>query len=165
MSLATIANGYVADGVKFTPRMRVVNDEQIKLLQAAVFELLERVGVQMSYQPGRDIMAGAGCRVDGNVVRIPAYVLEKAISTAPKRVVLSDRYGNRNVVLEPGRTYFGPSIDCIYYQDPVTNERTRYSSKHGEALTTLTEYLDSFTWIMTIGMADDFPPEAGDKII
>ena len=165
MSLATIANGYVADGVKFTPRMRVVNDEQITLLQAAVFELLEGVGVQMSYQPGRDIMAGAGCRVDGNVVRIPAYVLEKAISTAPKRVVLSDRYGNLNVVLEPGRTYFGPSIDCIYYQDPVTNERTRYSSKHGEALTTLTEYLDSFTWIMTIGMADDFPPEAGDKII
>jgi len=29
----------------------------------------------------------------------------------------------------------------------------------------LTERLDSFTWLMTIGMADDFGPEAADKVI
>ncbi|MGL4207926.1 MAG: trimethylamine methyltransferase family protein, partial [Candidatus Adiutrix sp.] len=100
-------NGLMVDGLKFTPKMQMVNNEQIQLLKGAVFELLERVGVQMTYAPGREIMAGAGCRVDGNTVRIPTYVLEKAISTAPKRLVLSDRFGNRSVVLEPGRTYYG----------------------------------------------------------
>lgn len=161
----SIRNGLMVDGIKFTPKMQMVNDEQLKLLQAAVFELLERVGVQMTYKPGLEIMASAGCRVDGNIVRIPTYVLEKAISTAPKRLVLSNRYGDRSVVLEPGRTYYGPSIDCIYYQDPATNERSMFTSKHGEAMASLTERLDSFTWLMTIGMADDFGAEAADKVI
>ncbi len=161
----SIRNGLMVDGIKFTPHMRMVNEDQLKLLKAATFELLERVGVQMTYKPGLEIMAGAGCRVDGNIVRIPTYVLEKAISTAPKRLVLSNRYGKRSVVLEPGRTWYGPSIDCIYYQDPVTLERPMYTSKHGEAMAALTERLDSFTWLMTIGMADDFGAEAADKVI
>ncbi|MDL2260543.1 trimethylamine methyltransferase family protein, partial [Deltaproteobacteria bacterium OttesenSCG-928-K17] len=161
----SIRNGLMVDGIKFTPKMQMVNDEQVRLLQAAVFELLERVGVQMTYKPGLEIMASAGCRVDGTTVRIPTYVLQKAISTAPKRFVLSNRYGKRSVVLEPGRTYYGPSIDCIYYQDPVTNERPMFTSKHGAAMASLAERLDSFTWLMTIGMADDFGQEAADKVI
>lgn len=161
----SIKNGLMVDGIKFTPKMQMVNEDQLKLLKAAVFELLERVGVRMTYKPGLEIMAGAGCRVDGSTVRIPTYVLEKAIASAPKRLVLSNRYGRRSVVLEPGRTWYGPSIDCIYYQDPVTNERSMFSSKHGEALAALTERLDSFTWLMTIGMADDFGAEAADKVI
>ncbi len=161
----SIANGLMVDGLKFTPKMQMVNDDQIKLLWAAVFELLETVGVRMTYKPGLEIMASAGCRVDGDVVRIPTYVLEKAISTAPKRLVLSDRYGNRKVVLEPGRTYYGPSIDCIYYQDPVTNERPMYNSTHGAAMAALADRLDSFSWLMTIGMADDYEAAAADKVI
>ncbi len=161
----SIRNGLMVDGIKFTPNMKMVNEDQLKLLKAAVFELLERVGVQMSYKPGLEIMASAGCRVDGNIVRIPTYVLEKAISTAPKRLVLSDRYGRRSVVLEPGRTYYGPSIDCIYYQEPKDNSRPMFTSKHGEAMAALTQRLDSFTWLMTIGMADDYTPEAADKVI
>ena len=165
MSKSTIANGYMADGIRFTPRMRVVSDEQIRLLQGAVFELLERIGVKMTYKPGREIMAGAGCRIDGDIVRIPAYVLEKAIASAPKRLVLADRFGNRKVVLEPGRSYFGPSLDCIYYQDPVTDKRTMFTSRNGQDLAALADNLDSFSWIMTIGMADDFGHEAADKVI
>ncbi|MDR1165059.1 MAG: trimethylamine methyltransferase family protein [Deltaproteobacteria bacterium] len=160
-----IKNGLMVDSLKFTPKMRMVDDAQIKVLKAAVFELLERVGVQMSYKPGLEVMAGAGCRIDGNTVRIPTYVLEKAISTAPKRLVLGDRFGKRSVVLEPGRTYYGPSIDCIFYQDPTTNERVMFESKHGAAHAALAERLDSFTWHMTIGMADDYGQEAADKVI
>ena len=155
-----INNGLMVDSLKFTPRMNMVSPEQVRLLKAAVFELLERVGVQMTYKPGLDIIAGAGCRIDGSTVRIPAYVLERAISTAPKRLVLGNRYGKRSVVLEPGRTWYGPSIDCIFYQDPATDQRVMFESKHGAAHAALADRLDSFTWLMTIGMADDFGQEA-----
>jgi trimethylamine--corrinoid protein Co-methyltransferase len=40
-----------------------------------------------------------------------------------------------------------------------------FESKHGAAHAALTERLDSFTWIMTIGMADDYTQEAADKVI
>ena len=160
-----ISNGLMSDKLTFTPRMKMISEEQIKILKAAVFEVLERIGVQMTYKPGRDIMAGAGCRIDGDRVRIPTYVLEKAIATAPKRLVLGNRYGKRAVVLEPGRTWYGPSIDCIFWQDPVTNERPMFNSQHGAAHAALTERLDSFTWLMTIGMADDYGQEAADKVI
>jgi trimethylamine--corrinoid protein Co-methyltransferase len=79
--------------------------------------------------------------------------------------VLANRYGKRSVVLEPGRTWYGPSIDCIFWQDPKDDQRVMFESQHGAAHAALAERLDSFTWLMTIGMADDYGQEAADKVI
>jgi trimethylamine---corrinoid protein Co-methyltransferase len=60
---------------------------------------------------------------EGNRVRIPTGLVEKALSTVPKRVTLYDRYGKRGLYLEDCRCYYGVGSDCLHIIDHRTGER------------------------------------------
>jgi trimethylamine--corrinoid protein Co-methyltransferase len=149
----------------FKPRLRVINEDQIKRIHTATLEVLERVGVKMTHPRGVELLEGAGAKVDGDRVRIPAWMVEDAIRKAPSRVVLGKRNGERSVFLEAGKTWFGPSLDCIDYLDPMTDERTRFTSEHCRISATIADALPNFDWSMIIGMADDQPPDIADRVI
>ncbi|TET88684.1 MAG: hypothetical protein E3J46_04565, partial [Desulfobacteraceae bacterium] len=108
---------------------------------------------------------GAGASVEGDRVRIPAWMVEDAIRKAPSRVVLGKRNGERSVFLEGDKSWFGPSLDCIDYLDPITDERTRFTSEHCRITATLADALPNFHWSMIIGMADNQPPDIADRVI
>jgi trimethylamine--corrinoid protein Co-methyltransferase len=145
--------------------MAVLGDEQIEQLRQATLELLERTGVQMTHPRGLEILSGAGARVNGGRVRIPAWLVEKALATAPSRIVLGSRDGERKVFLEGDKYWFGPSVDCIDYLDPATDQRRRFTSDDCRVTVTLADALPNFTWVMTIGLADDVPPDIADRVV
>ncbi|MBW2517182.1 MAG: trimethylamine methyltransferase family protein [Deltaproteobacteria bacterium] len=149
----------------FKPRLQVINDSQIKQIHLATLEVLERTGVKMTHPRGLEVLDGAGARVEGDRVRIPAWLVEDAIRKAPSRVVLGNRSGQRAVILEGDKSWFGPSLDCIDYLDPITNERMRFTSEHCRVTATLADGLPNFDWSMIIGMADDQPPDIADRVI
>ena len=86
-----------------------------------------------------------------------ALAPEDAIRKAPSRVVLANRDGERKVFLEGDKYWFGPSLDCIDYLDPLTDQRRRFTSDDCRVTATLADALPNYTWVMTIGMADDAP--------
>ncbi|MGD8794501.1 MAG: trimethylamine methyltransferase family protein, partial [Anaerolineae bacterium] len=96
---------------------------------------------------------------------IPAWLVEDAIRRAPARVVLGNRNGERAVFLEGSKSWFGPSLDCIDYLDPSTDERSRFTSDHCRITATVADALPNYTWVMTIGMADDVPADVADRVI
>jgi len=149
----------------FKPKLCVINDDQIKQIHLATLEVLERTGVKMTHPRGLALLDGAGARVDGDRVRIPAWLVEDAIRKAPSRVVLGDRNNRRSVILEGDTSWFGPSLDCIDYLDPITDERSRFTSEHCRITATLADALPNFNWSMIIGMADDQPPNIADRVI
>jgi len=149
----------------FKPKLRVINDDQIKQIHMATLEVLERTGVKITHPRGLALLDGAGARVDGDRVRIPAWLVEEAIRKAPSRFVLGNRNGRRSVILEGDTSWFGPSLDCIDYLDPITDERSRFTSKHCRITATLADALPNFHWSMIIGMADDQPPDIADRVI
>ncbi len=149
----------------FRPRAYVLGDDQIKQIHSATLEVLERTGVQITHSHALEILDGAGARVAGDRVRIPAWLVEDAIRQAPSRVVLGRRNGERSVVLEGDKVWFGPSVDCIDYLDPVTGERHRFTSDDCRVTATVADALPNFTWVMTIGMADDVPADVADRVI
>lgn len=151
--------------LNFKPKMTVLNPEQIKQIHGATLEVLERTGVKMTHPGGRELLDGVGAKVDGDRVRFPAWVVEDAIRKAPSRIVLGKRNGERSVILEGDNSWFGPSLDCIDYLDPLTDERMRFTSEHCRVTATLADYLPNFTWSMIIGMADDQPPDIADRVI
>jgi trimethylamine--corrinoid protein Co-methyltransferase len=69
------------------------------------------------------------------------------------------------VFLEGDKYWFGPSLDCIDYLDPLTDERRRFVSDDCRITSTVADALSNFTWVMTIGMADDVPPDVADRVI
>ena len=151
--------------LNFKPKLRVINDDQIAQIHMATLEVLERTGVKMTHPRGVELLEGAGARVEGNRVRIPSWMVENAIRQAPSRVVLGNRNGERSVFLEGDNSWFGPSLDCIDYLDPFTDERKRFTSEHCRITATLADALPNFHWSMIIGMADDQPPDIADRVI
>jgi trimethylamine--corrinoid protein Co-methyltransferase len=92
-------------------------------------------------------------------------MVENAIRTAPSRIVLGRRGGERSVFLEADKVWFGPSLDCIDYLDPLTGARSRFTSAHCRVTATVADALPNFSWVMTIGMADDAPADIADRVI
>jgi trimethylamine--corrinoid protein Co-methyltransferase len=149
----------------FKPKLQVINDDQIRQIHMATLEVLERTGVKITHPRGLELLDGAGARVEGDRVRIPAWMVEDAIRKAPSRVVLGNRNGERCVSLEEDKSWFGPSLDCIDYLDPITDERSRFTSEHCRITATMADALPNFHWSMIIGMADDQPPDIADRVI
>jgi trimethylamine--corrinoid protein Co-methyltransferase len=151
--------------LRFRPRMTVLHQEQLEEIHLATLEVLERTGVQITHPRALELLSGAGARVEGNRVRIPAWMTEDAIRKAPCRVVLGRRNGERSVFLEADKVWFGPSLDCIDYLDPATDQRSRFTSDHCRITATVADALPNYTWVMTIGMAGDVPADIADRVI
>jgi trimethylamine---corrinoid protein Co-methyltransferase len=145
--------------------MSVLSAEQMEQIHQATLELLERTGVQMTHPRGLEILSGSGAHVDGKRVRIPAWMVEDAIRKAPSRVALASRGGERQVFLEGDKYWFGPSLDCIDYLDPFNEQRRPFTSDDCRITAGLADALPNFSWVMTIGLASDVPPEIADRVI
>jgi trimethylamine--corrinoid protein Co-methyltransferase len=76
-------------------RFARLTPEQCEQLHAASLTILERTGVRMFEPEAVELIRKAGAPVsEGNRVRIPARLVEQALSTAPKSVTLHDRLGS-----------------------------------------------------------------------
>ncbi len=151
--------------LEFRPRLSIISDEQIQHIHQATLEVLERTGVEVAHPKAKELLHSAGARVQGDRVRIPAWMVEDAIRTAPSRVILGNRDGTRKVYLEGRKSWFGPSLDCVDYLDPQTNARRRFISDDCRITASLADTLENYTWVMTIGMADDVNPNIADRVI
>jgi trimethylamine---corrinoid protein Co-methyltransferase len=149
----------------FKPKLQVINDDQIHQIHQATLEVLEKTGVKISHPEALEYLSAGGCRVDGDIVRMPGWLVEDCIRKAPSRLVLGTHTGKRTVFLEKGKSWFGPSLDCIDYMDPATHKRTRFTSEHAAKTAALCNALPSFKWYMNIGMADDVPPDISDRVV
>lgn len=157
--------GMMTDELYFKPQLRVINDDQIAQLHMATLEVLENVGVKITFPPALEMLSGAGARVVGDRVYMPSWLVEDAIRKAPSRIVLGRRTGERTVHLERDKSYFGPSLDCIDYMDPETHVRSRFTSENVKVTAALCDALPNFEWCMSIGMADDVPADIADRVI
>ena len=108
-----------------SPQFRLLSDKQIEELHFATLQIMERTGVLFECQAALDILREAGADVsDPSRVKIPSYLVEQALRTAPKLVTFYTREGELAMVLN-GQTgcHWGTLTDCIYVLDLETNER------------------------------------------
>ena len=90
-----------------TAHFRRMSDDQCRRIHWASLEVMERTGVRLYLQDAIDLLRRAGAHVsEGNRVRIPSALVEKAFTTVPRRIVLCDRHGNRVISLEGYRSFF-----------------------------------------------------------
>lgn len=103
-----------------------LSPEQCQQLHNASLEILARTGARLYDQEAIDLLEKAGASVsDGNLVRVPAGLVEKAFSTVPKRVTLYDRHGQSPIFLEEGNCYYGTGSDCLNIIDHRSGERRK----------------------------------------
>jgi trimethylamine--corrinoid protein Co-methyltransferase len=145
--------------------MKVLTIEKIKLIHNASLTLLEEVGVKVYNDEALELLDGIGAYVkNNNLVRIPSYLVERAVRTAPKRITLYDQKGQSSMVLEDGKIYFGSNIDCLKYLDPYSDRTMKLTSQHAKALAKIGDYLPNISFIYSVGLLADYDVRLGSRI-
>lgn len=146
------------------PFFRKLSDDQLGRIHAASLEILERTGVELHDEEAVTLLKRAGADVsDGNRVRIPSYLVTWALNTAPKRIVLCDRSGNRVMPLEGYNVFYGPGSDCPNVIDLETGEHRPARLEDVRSGVRLCDALPNIDFVMSFCMAQDVKPEVLDR--
>ncbi len=147
------------------PAFARLTPAECETLHCASLEILERTGVRLFEPEAVELVRRAGAAVsEGNRVRIPARLVEQAFATAPRRVVLHDRFGRPVLPLEAARTYFGPGSDCLNIVDHRTGERRRACLQDVRDAVRLCDALEHIHFVMSMFLPSDVQPDLADRL-
>jgi len=149
-----------------SPQFRLLSDKQIEELHLATLQILERTGVAFDCQEAVDILGEAGADVSNpKRVKIPSYLVEQALRTAPKTITLYTREGEPAMVLN-GMTgsHFGGSAESPEYLDPYTRKRRPCYIEDIADTTRVVDALPNIEWIFTSAAHPTVPATIADKV-
>lgn len=156
----TERNEIPSNGIRF-PR---ISNEQCQKMHCASLEILERIGVRLHLEEAVNLLKKAGARVDdNNLVHIPSNLVEKALTTAPKRIVLYDRHGNPTMPAEGNRCFYGPGSDCLNIIDHRNQERRKPLLKDIVEGITLCDFLSNMDFVMSMVLPSDVDTTIADR--
>jgi trimethylamine--corrinoid protein Co-methyltransferase len=149
-----------ATGVHF----QRLTDEQSQRIYWACLEILERTGIRLYDQEALDLLKSAGVTAtDGNRVRIPSGMVEKALTTVPKRITLFNRDGARVMPIEGYRSYYGPGSDTLHIIDHRSGERRDPVLQDVRDGTTLIDALSNIDFAMSMFVPFDVDQRVADR--
>jgi trimethylamine---corrinoid protein Co-methyltransferase len=104
--------------------LNVFTEDELLDIHMATLEVLEKTGVFVEDPEARALFTAAGAVIDSrnNIVKIPPFMVEEAIRSAPAKIVLAGRDPKNDYVVEGNRvgfTNFGEGIKIV---DPDTGE-------------------------------------------
>jgi trimethylamine--corrinoid protein Co-methyltransferase len=147
------------------PRLTYLSESQARRIHETSLQILDRTGAIIDLPGAVELLARAGCRVEGGKrVHIPPARVEWALKTAPRRIVLSDREGQRALSLEPGNVYFGPGSDCLFLLDHRDGRRRPATLSDVEEAARLADALPNIDFLMSAVLPSDVPPERANQL-
>lgn len=147
------------------PRVNWFDEEGRRRIVEEALEILEKLGVFVENEEALSLLDGAGARVDGGKGRvlIPAAVTERALASAPGRILVYDRRGEVAMDLGGDRLHFNPGSAALRIYDygkgtartPATSDLVKFA--------TLTDALPNYAAQSTGVVPGDVPDEIADR--
>jgi trimethylamine--corrinoid protein Co-methyltransferase len=138
--------------------------DQLTLLHEASLEIMARTGMRFYEPEALDLFRKAGASVtDGNLVRFPPHLVERALQTAPKNITIFDQNGRRAMSLGGYRSYFGVGSDCSYIYDLDSGQRRRAILDDVVHGVRLVDALPNLDFVMSMFLPSDVPQEAYER--
>ncbi len=141
--------------------MQLFSDDDLYTIHSATLDVLQNCGVKVLSEEARDIYAAGGATVEADtcLVKIPPYMVEEAIASAPGTVLLAGRdpkndylVSNKSVAF----TNFGEGTKVI---DPFTRKSHASTKKDLADATRICDSLEHISVYERALGADDVPPE------
>ena len=138
------------------PYLQILSEEQQQRVYHAALEILEQMGGEFFDEESVDLLGSAGAHVQNKRrVRIPSYLVQTALQSAPKRVVLCDRDGHRKMFLEGRNVYFGNGSDTVFTQDIYSGARRLAVKQDVVHAARVVDFLSEMDFCMSFGIASD----------
>ncbi|NLE23647.1 MAG: trimethylamine methyltransferase, partial [Actinobacteria bacterium] len=103
-------------------RLTYLSDADKAAIYEAALEIIGSVGMRVLHPAALEMLREAGCEVEGDLVRIPRDLVERARATAPPVVEVFDRSGEPAMSLGRYNSYFGTGSDLMSTYDLETGE-------------------------------------------
>jgi trimethylamine--corrinoid protein Co-methyltransferase len=135
-----------------SPQFSILSNKQIEELHFATLQVLERTGVNFQCRRAIDLLGDAGAS-NPDRVKIPSYLVEQAIRTAPKNITLFTRDGVPAIVLN-GMTgsHFGASHDPRMLQDLYTGKPRKCFVEDIAEFSRIIDALPNIEWSLVAAM-------------
>ncbi len=116
-------------------KIEILSPSELDTLKKGTYQLLAEVGVKYPSKKALTIFADHGAEVDWDscIVRIPPDLVDKAMSTAPRNIVLGGREPRFDLTLDGSKSYLTTDGCGVHVIDLHTREK-RASSKADVAM-------------------------------
>jgi len=128
-----------------------LSEEERSRIYYSALEVLESTGVKIYDEESREIFEENGCWVEDELVKIPIGLADWAVNTAPSKILLYDRDGNKALNISGNNTYYGPGPSNTYHRDPYTGERRRPVLSDTENVGRVCDALPNIDFVMDLG--------------
>lgn len=144
--------------------MNTFSEDELQEIHNSTLEVLERVGIHVFCEEALEILDGAGARVDksSNTVKFPQYVVERAIRSAPGKVLLAGRDPRHDLIVGEGClgfTNFGAGVRIV---NPYTGELKETVKTDVGKTALVCDALDSVSIYSSAVVAKDMPEATED---
>lgn len=138
------------------PPLPAFSDDRIDAIHDAALDVLERLGIKVLLPEARALFEQAGARIDGEMVYLPADLVERRVSMAPRSILLKGGVEDRDVTLELGSLVFQPGAGCPHATDLERGRRAGTLNDFIE-LTKLTHHFDALHMLPPLVEPQDVP--------
>lgn len=141
--------------------LNLMTDDELNEIHLATLEVLGNTGVFVENEKALEVFHGAGCSVDAknNTVKIPHFIVEESIRTAPSTFMAYGRISESDVALEDNRVTFTNFGEGIMFVDPYDGEHRDTTKADIEKTSRVIDYLDNVETYERAMCSHDKPPE------
>lgn len=143
-------------------KFSVFTEDDCKMIFSSALEVLKNTGVKIQHKEALLLLREAGAKIEGEVAYFPASLVEKAIQSAPKKVLVYTRDGKLALRLEAKNSYYGTGSDCPTIRDSFTGEFRKFTREDIGKVGVLVDALDNLDFIMSLGLISDKPMPVTD---
>ena len=139
----------------------ILDQGKIDQIHEASIHLMEKIGLRVGGQRTLKLFLDHGAAVspDG-LVKIPGSLLDKALKTVPRKLILYNRAGEPTMPIgESNNVYFGCHADMLEIVDPFSGQVRDFVKKDIELMCMIGDYLPNIHFVLSVGLARDVPPE------
>jgi len=145
-----------------SPYLRILTEDQIYEIRRAAFDVMLSAGFKVLHAGARKLLKRAGAIVKDDIVKVPEFIVNECLNTAPKGFTIYNRQGERAMEVEGRKSYYGTNPASPNTKDALTGEihPTTVTDIANGAL--VSDYCRNIDWVMPMGSCQDVPSIAAD---
>jgi trimethylamine---corrinoid protein Co-methyltransferase len=140
-----------------SPFFSLLSQDDVLEIHRAALRVLEHTGYRIMHAGVRDMFKQAGAVVREEIVKVPRFIVEQCLQTAPKGFDLYDRQGRRCMAVEGRKSYYGTSTASPTTRDAVTHKIHETRVRDMALSARVADACEHIDWVMPMGTAQDVP--------
>ena len=137
-------------------KLTALTSNEVESVHQATLRILNEIGIVLAQTEAREVLAGAGAKVQGERVFLPPDLVERAVGQCPPQVKIRGRDG-KTVTIGDGSLYWHNVGGARDVYEPRTGQRRTATLQDVRDSTRLLDALGSVTTITPFFTPQDVP--------